>query len=286
MTPNTGPPNRGPPNRGRPNSGRPNSGRIAPAAEFLAQARLGGQPTPTPPSELIPQSEAEGYAIQAALHEILESHGHGSLAGHKIGCTTPVMQAFLGIDHPCSGEIFDSTVFSGFVELPLSRFHRIGVECEIAARLGADLPAADGPFTRDTVGHAVSALMGAIELVDDRYEDYKSLPAPVLIADDFFNAGVVLGAEQGNWRDLDLKNVHGILSIDGQEHASGRGEDILGDPLEALAWLANHRAELGEPLRAGTFIMLGSVVQTVFFDAPATVNADLAGLSRAEVRFT
>ena len=264
----------------------PDTGRFARAAEFLARARLGGQPTPTPPGDLIPQSEAEGYAIQAALHDILGPRGHGSLAGHKIGCTTPVMQAFLGIDHPCSGEIFDSTVFSESVELPLSRFHRIGVECEIAARLGADLPVADGPFTRDTVGHAVSALMGAIELVDDRYEDYKSLPAPVLIADDFFNAGVVLGAEQSNWRDLDLKDVRGVLSIDGRAHASGRGEDILGDPLEALAWLANHRAELGEPLRAGTFIMLGSVVQTVFFDAPATVNVDLAGISRAEVRFT
>ena len=269
-----------------PDSGRLDADRIPGAAELLAQARLGGPPTPAPPVDLVPQSEAEGYAIQAALHGILGPRGYGSLAGHKIGCTTPVMQAFLGIDHPCSGEVFDSTVFSEFVELPLSRFHRIGVECEIAARLGADLPVADAPFTRDSAGHAVSALMCAIELVDDRYEDYKSLPAPVLIADDFFNAGVVLGAEQSNWRDLDLKEVRGVLSIDGREHASGRGEDILGDPLEALSWLANHRAGLGDPLRTGTFIMLGSVVQTVFFDAPATVNVDLAGLSRAEVRFT
>ena len=51
--------------------------------------------------------------------------------------------------------------------------------------------------------------MGAIELVDDRYEDYSALSAPVLIGDDFFNAGVVLGAEQTDWRDLDLKAVRG-----------------------------------------------------------------------------
>ena len=107
--------------------------------------------------------------------------------------------------------------------------------------------------------------MGAIELVDDRYEDYSVLSAPVLIGDDFFNAGVVLGAEQTDWRDLDLKAVRGTLWIDGEERASGLGADILGDPLEALAWLANHRAGMGRPLRAGTFVMLGSVVQTVFF---------------------
>ena len=259
--------------------------RITAAADFMAQARLGGRPTPAPPAHLTPGTEAEGYAIQTALHRLLQEAGHGRPAGHKIGCTTPVMQAFLDIDHPCAGEVFGSMTFHESVELPLSRFHRVGVECEIAARLGADLLAERAPYSRDAVGESVSALMGAIELVDDRYEDYSVLSAPVLIGDDFFNAGVVLGAEQTDWRDLDLKVVRGTLWIDGEERASGLGADILGDPLEALAWLANHRAGMGRPLRAGTFVMLGSVVQTVFFDTPASVMVDLTGLSQARVRF-
>ena len=258
---------------------------IVSAAEFLSQARLGGGPTQAPPADLSPETEAEGYAIQDALHDILERAGHGQPIGHKIGCTTPVMQAFLKIDHPCSGEVFDSTVFQESVELPLSEFHRIGVECEIAARLGTDLPGNLSSYTRDSVGDAVSALMGAIELVDDRYEDYAVLSAPILIGDDFFNAGVVLGDEQTAWRELDLAAIRGTLMIDGVEHASGFGSDILGDPLEALAWLANHRVQMRKPLRAGTFVMLGSVVQTVFFDAPARVSVELTGLSQAEVRF-
>lgn len=131
-----------------------------------------------------------------------------------------------------------------------------------------------GPYTRESAADAVSALMGAIELVDDRYENYAALPAPVLIGDDFFNAGVVLGPEQTDWRDLDLPGMRGTLWIDGTERASGLGADILGDPLEALAWLANHRASIGKPLRAGSFVMLGSVVRTVFLDAPARVVVD------------
>lgn len=259
---------------------------IEAAAEYLARARLGGAPTAAPPAHLTPGTETEGYAVQAALHGILGTAGFGRLVGHKIGCTTPVMQKFLDIDHPCGGEVFASMVFTERAELPLSRFHRAGVECEIAARLGTDMAGRWGPYTRESAADAVSALMGAIELVDDRYENYSALPAPVLIGDDFFNAGVVLGAERTEWRPLDLAAIRGTLWIDGAERAVGLGADILGDPMEALAWLANHRASIGRPLRAGDFVMLGSVVQTVFFDAPAEVAVELAGLSRAEVRFT
>jgi 2-keto-4-pentenoate hydratase len=256
------------------------------SARFMASARLGGPPTAAPPPHLSPETERDGYEIQGALHEVLANAGFGRLSGHKIGCTTPVMQSFLGIDHPCAGRVFASMTFQGKVELPLSRFHHIGVECEIAARLGADMPGTIGPYTRESAGDAVSALMGAIELVDDRYENYPALSAPVLIADDFFNAGVVLGSETGDWRGLDLARVRGTLFIDGDAHSSGLGEDILGHPMEALAWLANHRAGLGQPLRAGEFVMLGSVVKTVFFDTPAEVAVELEGLGRAEVRFT
>jgi 2-keto-4-pentenoate hydratase len=259
---------------------------IQSCAEFLARARLGGQPTPMPPTHLLPMTERDGYEIQGVLHEILASAGHGRLSGHKIGCTTPVMRKFLQIDHPCAGRVFSSMEFRERVELPLSRFHHIGVECEIAARLGADMPGTIGPYTQESAADAVSALMAAIELVDDRYENYTALSAPTLIADDFFNAGVVLGREVTGFRDLDLAGVRGTLFIDGDAHSTGLGEDILGHPMEALAWLSNHRASIGQPLRTGDFVMLGSVVKTVFLEAPAEVAVELEGLGRAEVWFT
>ena len=77
----------------------------------------------------------------------------------------------------------------------------------------------------------------------------------------------------------------GVLYINNCEHSRGVGSDILGHPLEALAWLANHRAGLGRPLRAGTFVMLGSVVETVFFDSPAEVSVLLEGVGEARVKF-
>ncbi len=260
--------------------------RQADLADHLVKARTGGAATPLPPAELEPDGVEEGYAVQVLVHDRLEKAGFGPLTGHKIGCTTPVMQAYLKIDHPCAGEVFGSTVHEHMASLPLSRFHRVGVECEIAARLGADLPGLDRPYDRDSVGSAVAALMPGIEIVDDRYSDFPSFSAPMLIADDFFNAGVVLGPALEDWRGLDLDGLQGEMFIDKVRAGSGHGRDILGHPLNALAWLANHRVSLGRPLRAGEFVMLGSVVKTVHFTEPAEVLIRFEHLGEARVHFT
>lgn len=254
-------------------------------ADHLVKARTGGPATPLPAAELEPESVEEGYAVQALVHDRLEKAGFGKRTGHKIGCTTPVMQAYLKIDHPCAGEVFETTVYEHMVELPLSRFHRIGVECEIAARLGKDLPETGIPYDRSNVRDAVAALMPGIELVDDRYQNFPSFSAPVLIADDFFNCGVVLGEPCEDWQALDLDAIEGEMYVDKVRAGSGHGSDILGHPMEALAWLANHRIALGQPLKVGDFVMLGSVVKTVHFTQPADVLIRFEHLGEARVRF-
>ena len=259
---------------------------VALAAEFLAQSRLEGGPTSAPPDKLVPETDLDGYAVQVVVHQILQKAGYGRLVGHKVGCTTEVMQKFLNIDYPCAGEVFNSTVYEKTTILPLSKFHRVGIECEIAARIESDMIGTLGPYTIESVKDAVSAMMAAIELVDDRYENYSNLSAPTLIADDFFNAGAVLGKENKNWRSLDLKKIMGTLFIDNKQHSRGISADILGDPMEALAWLANHRAGLGKPLRSGDFVLLGSVTQTVFIEESAFVEVDLEGLGKASVELT
>ena len=118
-------------------------------------------------------------AIQDALHRRLVEAGYGHLVGTKIGCTTPVMQEFLGMPHPCAGGIFDSTVRFQDGSFDFDSFLHVGVECEIAVKLGTAICASDVPHTRDSVSHAVSALFAAIEIVDDRYVDFgkrRALP--------------------------------------------------------------------------------------------------------------
>jgi hypothetical protein len=107
-------------------------------------------------------------------------------------------------------------------------FLHVGVECEIAVRLARPLPAAGAPYDRAGAAAAVGACMAAIEVVDDRYDDYRTLDTPTLIADDFFNAACVLGEPVEDWQQLDLANVEGRMTIDGSEVGRGRGGEEPG----------------------------------------------------------
>ena len=237
------------------------------------------------PEDCRPEHEAAAYEVQDALHVRLTAADQGPLAGHKIGCTTPVMQQFLGIANPCAGGVFASTVQHLAGRFAHADFLHVGVECEIAVRLAKSLPAAGAPYDEAGAAAAVGTCMAAIEVVDDRYEDYRTLDTPTLIADDFFNAGCVLGKNIENWSELDMAQLHGRMTINGKEVGRGSGGDILGHPLNALAWLANGLAARGRSLQAGEFVLLGSVVQTHWVDAGDLVKIEIEGLGRASCAF-
>ena len=117
-------------------------------------------------------------------------------------------------------------------------------------RLSKNFPEQETPYDIEMVQDGVGALMAAIELVEDRYIDYSNFPTPILIADDFFNTGVVSGEELFNWKSIQLCEIKGWMQIDSKEVEFGTGADIMGNPLNALVWLANHRVRLQKPLKA------------------------------------
>ena len=255
------------------------------AAAIIAAARRNRTPLRPLAAEAAPRSEAEGYRVQDAVHGLL-SADFGALAGYKIGCTSAVMQQYLGIPHPCSGGVFASLVHSSGARLAASDFIRVGVECEIAVRLARDLAPSHAPFTADTVAQAVEAYLPAIEIVDDRYLDWQSIGAPTLVADDFFAAGCVLGDPVARAAAPDLLHVTGRAIVNGAETGAGTGADVLGHPHHALAWLANHLAGTGKALRAGQIVLTGSLVKTVWLKAGDAVTMDLSGLGAVHVTFS
>ena len=255
------------------------------AAALLRDQRLARTPIDPLPSDCRPRDETDGYLVQEALHALLRDAGQGPVTGHKIGCTTPVMQAYLGIRNPCAGGVHATTVHDGHARVGHRDYVRVGVECEIAVRLGSDLAPAGAPFDRVRAGAAVEAVLAAMEIVDDRYRDYRTLDVPTLIADDFFNAGCVLGPPIARWRDLDLPAVTGVTRLNGAEVGRGEGRAVMGHPFEALAWLANLRARLGPGLRAGEFVLLGSVVETRWVGSGDEVAVAIEGLGEVRATF-
>jgi len=258
---------------------------IAQAAEILAAARRDPAVRLEPlPRTCRPESAADAYAVQYRLHERLVAE-FGPQVGYKIGCTTPVMQDYLGIDEPCAGTVRARTVARGTGEFRCADLRAPGVECEIAVRLGGDLPRRESPYGQEDMAAAVDAVMAAIEVVDNRYRDLWSMGAWSLAADDFVNAGAVLGPPVALELPGDLGATLGTLSVDGREVGRGHGRDILGHPLAALAWLANTLPGHGRALQAGDVVLLGSVVQTAWLEGPCHVTAAFDGLGAAEAIF-
>lgn len=253
------------------------------AAALLAASRLERRVIDQFAPDIRPQDLSDAYDIQDALHRRLAAAGHGPVVGHKIGCTTPVMREFLAIPNPCAGGVFAPTARDLEGRFVHADFLHVGVECEIAVRLGTDL--GGGPYARVGVGAAVDTVMAAIEVVDDRYADYHAFDTPTLVADDFFGAGCVLGPPVTDWTALDLATVAGRMTINGGEVGHGVGGDIMGHPFEALAWLATMRAARGTPLRAGEFVLLGSVVATKWIARGDVVEIELDGLGTARAVF-
>ncbi len=258
------------------------------AAMALLRARTTLQPIDELSADCRPTDLVAAYAVQGRLNRLLADTGFGPVVGAKIGCTTAVMQSYLGIPHPCAGALFAATVREGDAVFPRTAFRRPGVECEVAVELARDM-VSDLPFTLASVAPFVAAARASIEIVDDRWTDFRKVSTPSLVADNFFNAGCVLGravtidaaADAAAW-----STVQGSLQINGADVGSGTGQDILGHPLEALAWLANHRQQAGAPLRAGEIVTLGSLVKTVWIGAGDTVTVTLSDLGTCSLRLT
>jgi 2-keto-4-pentenoate hydratase len=257
---------------------------ILAAANAIASARRNRTPLAPLAGDAAPRTEAEGYLVQEALRDLLAAD-FGAPVGYKIGCTSAVMQEYLDIPHPCGGSVFAKGVHASGATMRHKDFVRVGVECEIAVRLASDLAPAKAPFTADSVAHAIEAYLPAIEIVDDRYTHWQTMGAPILVADDFFAAGCVLGKAVARSAAPDLLDVIGRAVINDVEVSSGTGADVLGHPHNALAWLANHLAAGAKGLRAGEIVLTGSLVKTIWLNAGDRVMMDLSGLGAVQVAF-
>lgn len=252
---------------------------------------------PGPMVELVddqrPTSLHDAYRIQQELCRELIAQGWGARVGYKIGCTTPIMQSFLDIDHPCSGHLLATRVHQPSATLKYRSFHQPGVECELVARLGVDLRMDDfmspSSLSVEDLGRCIGEYMAGIEVVDARYNDYRTVSTETLIADDFFQSAAVVGLPVDAARVTNLAAVRGRMRIDGRVVGAGVSRDILGHPMNALRWLAHSMAERGTYLRAGDIVFLGSVVQTQWLvptpGEPTLVEVEMDGIGTARAKF-
>jgi 2-keto-4-pentenoate hydratase len=228
----------------------------------------------------------DAYRIQDALHRLMTEAGRGEIAGWKIALTSKAMQQMTGVDQPAAGAIFSTVVHASPARVDLAAYHHLGVEFEVAVRLGDDLPSSGGPWTRASVAGRVAACLPAFELVEDGGADYKTLDAFTLVAQNTWNGGVVLGAPVTAWRGVDLESAVTRAWLNDEAAGQGKTGDALGHPFEAVAWLANLLNRRGRILGRGMIVMTGSSITTKFPSPGDRVRFAIDGLGDAALEVT
>jgi len=228
-----------------------------------------------------PATISDAYNIQERYVTLLRGK-HGDAVGYKVGLTSATMQTFCGIDHPIAGVVLASRVHRSGASVARADFGRLGLEFEVAVRFKSDVPVGSRPCTAETIAPHIGGVCAAIELVDDRSADYGNLDVRSLVADNSWNAGIVLSEFLTKWPDL--PGALGRASKDGAAIGEGHGRDILGHPFNSAAWLATQLASRGAGLKAGEVVMTGSVMKTVFPEAAASFRFELGGIGVVEVQ--
>src|SRR6266508_60445 len=226
-------------------------------------------------------SADDAYRIQRALVDRKLREG-AHVVGHKIGLTSVAMQQLLGVDQPDFGHILDTMMVADGDAVPRDTLIFPRVEAEIAFCLREDLR---GPgVTAPRVLAATNFVFPALEIVDSRIADWKITLADT-IADNASSCRMVAGGRFIPVEDLDLRLVGMVLEKNGEIVNSAAGAAVLGNPTNAVAWLANKLAEFDITLRAGELILPGALSAAVTVQAGDAVRATFDRLGPVSVRF-
>ena len=234
---------------------------------------------------LMPSDLDEAYSVQREFQMDI-SRDQGPIAGYKLAYTTAPSQQANGVSDPCLGIMLANNIRHSPATLAAADFVQLGLECEVGVRLGADLLPSGAPYNLAKVAEAVESLSATFEIIDIRRTPGQEPKVGFMtgVAANIFNAGVVLGEPVTDWQGLDLPAAHGSMTINGELVGEGRGSDVMGHPLEPLAWLANKLAEQGLGLSAGMVIITGSIVSPKTVKAGDTASIMIEGLGRAELK--
>jgi 2-keto-4-pentenoate hydratase len=226
---------------------------IQTALERLLEAQATGRPLP-------PLSETHGdftletaYAIQEALRAALDKHGQPSI-GWKLGATSPSGQAVMGVKEPACGFLMPRHYTSG-AEVSARDFINLGVEAEVAFRMCTRLA---GPgVTADTARLAVEGAVAALELPDFIFSGKPRVGD--FVASSVIAKAIVLGGPLTPLSAFEVSREEVVYEHNGEVVGTYTAAEVMGNPVNALAWLANHLATRGLALHPGDIVMSGAI---------------------------
>ena len=254
---------------------------IAQLSADLIEARRTRSPIQALTDRFSDLSYEDAYAIQLKTIDTLIKAG-AVVVGKKIGLTRKAMQDKMGLHEPVYGIITDRMVAREGAPISISGLILPRIEAEIAFLLKKDLRGPGVNVAR--VIEATEGVMPAFDVVDSRYTG-SSVTIKDVIADNVSAARIVLGGKLTSVKDIDLRCVGLVLEKNGSVVGTAAGAEVLDNPVQSVAWLANKLAKHGISLTKGEFVMSGSLVPGLKVEAGSHIRATFDRLGSVSVSF-
>ncbi len=243
-------------------------------AQQLIQAEEGRCPIPPLSETYANLTLDDAYRVQLQVVSIRESRGE-KVVGKKIGLTSKAVQQALGVGEPDYGHIMDAHILHDGEPLARDRLIQPRIEAELAFILKRRI---QGPgVTAAHVQSATEGVMAALEVIDSRIENWK-IKIVDTVADNASIGMVILGPRLYPAEALDFRHLGMVFEKNGEVLSTAAGAAVLGNPLHAVAWLANKLAHYDIALEEGDIIMSGAFAAPFPIETGESARATFQGL--------
>jgi 2-oxo-hept-3-ene-1,7-dioate hydratase len=253
---------------------------IVEAAAALYHAELDDEPVASISATYLDADVDDAYRISIAVTDLKVKAGR-IIKGHKIGLTSKAMRSTLGATEPDYGTMFDNWfLLEGSTYVVGEKRRAVEVETAFVLReplVGPGITAAD-------VIRATDFVLPCVEIVGTRQKGTGPNPLVDSIADAAACAGVVLGGRPARLTDIDIRRIGGSLMINGVVEETGVGTAVMGNPINAVAWLANKLHKYGVIIEAGHVVLPGSFLKAIPLHPGDTIIALFDVLGEVTVR--
>lgn len=219
------------------------------------------------------------YKIQALWDGILDNH-YGGKIGYKLAYTTAVMQERVGLNSPAYGVLAKDKVYYEGHKLYAGDYYKLGFEAEIAVKIGEQISAEETISNIDELASKISMIAPAFEVIDARADpdlpNNERLLLSVMV--NIFNEGIVLGDWIEDWKNIDLTAIECSMKINDEIVGTGKGSDVMGNPLNPCLWLVNQLQASGQGLDKDMVIITGSMISPKMAYEGDVVTIDMSGL--------
>lgn len=249
--------------------------------ERLVQAEVHKMPI-EPLTDVFPSITVDdAYQIQLAQIQKKVSNG-AVIVGKKIGLTSKVIQKMFQVDEPDYGHLLDNMMYVDGDTVALDELIQPKIEFEIAFKLKRDLK---GPgVTPLDVINATDYVVPAFEIIDSRIKDWQ-IRFEDTVADNGSSSKAIIGGSPTRIEDIDLQHIGMVVYKNGEYLDSAAGAAVMGNPIRAVAWLANSLGEYDIGLHAGEIVLSGALSAAVPIEDGDTFTAEFAHIGSVSASF-